>query len=156
MLEEEPLLVLMEAKSMDAHLALLLFPPRVAAALLTGAGALALGLAVIGLYGLVSHAVARRTREVGIRMALGGTSRDVILLMTSGGARLVATGAGIGMLLAALTTWPLARFLYGIGPLDVATVLAVTVLLGAVGVLASWIPARRASRVDPVEALRAD
>ena len=154
MLEVEPQLVIMQSMTMDEHLALLLFPPRMAALLLSIFGGLALVLAAVGLYGLVSYAVARRTREVGIRLALGASTRDVLRLMTGSGLRLVFMGGAIGLILAAGGTSLVARFLYGIDALDfVAFAGAPAVLLG-VGLLATWIPARRAARLDPQTALR--
>jgi predicted lysophospholipase L1 biosynthesis ABC-type transport system permease subunit len=153
-LEEEPRLVLMEAKTMDEHLALLLFPPRMAAALLSIAGGLALGLAAIGLYGLVSYAVARRTREVGIRMALGAERRDIVRLIVRQGAALAVAGLVAGLLFALATARFLASFLFGISPFDPLTFAAVTAALAAAALVASWVPARRATRVDPVVALR--
>jgi ABC-type antimicrobial peptide transport system permease subunit len=156
MLEVEPQLVIMQAMTMDEHLALLLFPPRMAALLLSIFGGLALVLAAIGLYGLVSYAVARRTREVGIRLALGASASDVLRLMTGAGLRLVLLGSAIGLLLAAALTSLIARFLYGVQATDLVTFAAVPALLTGVGLLASWIPARRAARIDPQTALRSD
>jgi hypothetical protein len=152
----DPQLVILEAKTMDEHLALMLYPPRMAALLLSVFGGLALLLAAIGLYGSVSYAVARRTREVGIRAALGATRRDVVLMLTAGGLRLIGIGAAIGLALAAGVTWLLSGFLFGIGATDIATFVAVPLLLATVGFLASWVPARRAASVDPMVALRTD
>jgi predicted permease len=155
-LDVDPNVVILEAKTMDQHLALLLFPPRIAALLLSVFGGLALLLAAIGLYGTVSYAVARRTREVGVRTALGASRRDIVLLLTRSGTRLIAVGTAIGLALAAAVSWLLARFLYGIRATDALTFVGVPLLLAAVGLLASWIPARRAARVDPMVALRSD
>jgi predicted permease len=155
-LDLDPNLVILEAKTMDDHLALLLFPPRMAAVLLSVFGGLALLLAAIGLYGTVSYAVSRRTREVGVRTALGASRREVVLLLTGSGMRLIAVGAIIGLLLAAGLTWLLSSFLYGIRPTDALTFLGVPLLLAAVGLLACWVPARRAARIDPMIALRAE
>ena len=113
-------------------------------------------LAAIGLYGIVSYAVARRTREVGIRMALGADHRSVVAMLTGSGVRLVAAGSAIGLPLAAAVSWSLSRFLFGIGATDVVTFVGIPALLGLVGALASWLPARRATRVDPLSALRAE
>jgi predicted permease len=149
-------LVLMDAKTMDEHLALFLFPPRIAALLLSAFGALSLLLAAVGLYGVVRYAVARRAREIGIRMALGADPRQLVRMLTGAGLRLVATGSAIGIVLAAAVTWPLSRFLFGIRAIDVATFIAIPMLLAAIGLLAAWLPARRVSRADPVAALRAE
>jgi predicted permease len=155
-LELDPDLVILEAKTMDEHLSILLYPPRMAAALLSVFGALALLLASVGLYGMVSYAVARRTREVGIRAALGASQMDLVRLMTGGGMRLIGVGIAIGLALAAAISWLLSGFLYGIGATDIVTFVAVPLVLGAVGLLASWVPARRAASVDPIAALRAE
>jgi macrolide transport system ATP-binding/permease protein len=152
-LELDPQLVLFETKTMEQHLALMLFPPRMAALLLSVFGGLALLLASVGLYGLVSYAVSRRTREIGIRMALGASSRDVIRLMAGSGMRLVLTGSAIGIVLAAAVSWLLSRFLYGISALDIATFIAIPGLLALVGFVACYVPARRASRGSPMQAL---
>ncbi len=154
--EVDPDLVLMEAKTMNEHLALMLFPPRMAAMLLSVFGGLALVLAAIGIYGVVSHAVAKRTRELGIRMSLGASARDVVRMAVGGGMRLVGVGAVVGILLAATVSWSISRFLYGIGTTDLATFAGIPVLLTLVALLAAWVPARRASAVDPVRALRAE
>ena len=152
----DPDLVLFEAKTMDQHLALMLFPPRMAAVLLSVFGGLALLLSAIGIYGSVSHTVAKRTREMGIRMSLGASARDVVAMAVAGGMRLVLVGGGVGMLLAAALTWMISGFLYGISTTDVATVLAIPALLAGVALVAAFVPARRAARVDPVRALRAE
>jgi len=152
----DPQLILLESKTMDEHLALMLYPPRMAAILLSVFGGLALLLATIGLYGTVSYAVARRTREVGVRSALGATRRDLVLLLTGGGMRLIGIGAMVGLVLAATLTWLISGFLYGIRSMDLATFAAVPAILGIVGFVASWVPARRASRIDPMIALRSD
>jgi ABC-type antimicrobial peptide transport system permease subunit len=155
-IELDPELVILEAKTMEEHLALLLFPPRMAAGMLTVFGALALLLASIGLYGMVSYAVARRTREVGIRAALGASRSDIIRLMTAGGMRLIGVGIGVGLALAAAVSWLLAGFLYGIRATDAATFIAVPAVLAIVGFVASWVPARRAATVDPIAAPRTE
>jgi predicted permease len=154
MLDVEPQLVIMQAMTMEQHLALLLFPPRMAALLLSVFGGLALLLAAIGLYGLVSYAVARRTREVGIRLALGASTGQVLRLMTGSGLRLVLFGCVIGLALAAAAASFITRFLYGLNALDTIAFASAPLLLLAVGLLASWIPARRAARIDPQSALR--
>jgi predicted lysophospholipase L1 biosynthesis ABC-type transport system permease subunit len=151
-----PQLVIMEAKTMEEHLGIMLFAPRMAALLLSGFGGLALALAAIGLYGTVSYAVARRTREVGIRSALGASRRELELLLTRGGMRLITIGSAIGLVLAAALTWSIAGFLYGIRATDAFTFVGVPLVLGLVGFLASWLPARRAARVDPMRALRTE
>ena len=151
----DPDLVLFEEpKTMQDHLGILLFPPRMAAMLLTVFGGLALLLSAVGIYGVVSYAVARRTRELGIRMSLGATGRDLVRLGVGGGMRLAGIGGGIGIALAGVATWAISGFLYGIRPTDVVTFVAIPVLLSAVALLAAWLPARRASDLDPMAALR--
>jgi len=153
--ETDPETAIFESKTMEEHLAVMLIPARLSAFLSTLFGALALALAVIGLYGVVSYAVAQRRREIGIRLALGATEGSVVRLMVEGGMKLVAVGGVIGLGLALLTTRVLQGFLFGIAPLDPVAFLAVPALLGGVALLAAYAPARRASRVDPVRALKA-
>jgi len=155
-MESAPSMVILENKTMEEHLALLLFAPRMAALLLSVFGALALVLAGVGLYGLVSYTAARRTREVGIRVSLGADPRQVVRMVMGGGMRLVLTGGIIGLALSASVTWLLSRYLYGIGTLDLVTFFGIPLLLGSVALGAAFVPARRASRVDPVEALRSE
>jgi ABC-type antimicrobial peptide transport system permease subunit len=155
--EVSPDMVLFEEiKTMNEHLALILFPARMAALLLSVFGGLALVLSAIGVYGTVSYAVAKRTRELGIRMSLGATPRDVTGMAVSGGMRLVLVGGVIGIGLAGAVTWLASGYLYGISATDVATFAAIPALLGVVALVAAWIPARRAGTVDPVRALRGE
>jgi predicted permease len=152
--EVEPRLVLLEAKTMEQHLALMLFPPRMAALLLGVVGTLALALAAVGIYGVVSFAVARRTREMGIRQSLGASPGEVRAMMVWGGMRLVGIGTGLGLMLALGAGALLSRFLLGVEPWDPVTFLTIPALLGMVALGAAWIPARRAAAVEPVRALR--
>jgi predicted permease len=117
-------------------------------------GAIALILAVVGIYGIVSFSAAQRTREIGIRMALGGSARDVVGLILQQGVRMVAAGLGIGLLAALGITRVMTRLLVGVSPSDPLTYITVALLLGAVALAACWIPARRATHVDPNIALR--
>jgi predicted permease len=117
-------------------------------------GALALALAAVGLSGLVAYAVAQRHREIGVRMALGATRRDVVALFVRQGSRLVAAGLLTGIVLAAALTRLLSRFLFGVTPMDVTALAGVSALLGAVALIATAVPARRAASTNPVEALR--
>jgi ABC-type antimicrobial peptide transport system permease subunit len=152
----DPDLVFFETKTMDEHLAIMLFPPRMAALLLGVFGGLALLLAGIGVFGVVSYSVARRTREMGIRMSLGATARDVVGMAVKAGMRLVLLGAAIGLLLAGAVTWVLKGFLLGIASTDLVTFATIPVLLTGVALVAALIPARRAGRVDPVRALASE
>jgi predicted permease len=152
----DPDVPLFEAKTMNEHLSLMLFAPRMAALLLSVFGALALALAGVGIYGVVSYAVSRRTRELGIRMSLGASARDVVTMAVGGGMRLVVIGGMLGVALAGGVTWALKGFLYGIGSTDLVTFAAIPVILSGVALLAALVPARRASTVDPVRALRSE
>jgi predicted permease len=154
--EMDPEALVIENKTMEDHLAVMLIPARISAFLSTLFGTLALILATIGLYGVVSYTVARRNREMGIRMSLGAPPRSVVALMIGGGMRLVAVGGVIGLGLAFLATRALQGFLFGVGTLDPVAFVAVPAMLGAVALVAAYIPARRASRVDPVRALKSE
>jgi predicted permease len=134
----------------------LLYQERLVAQLSGFFGLLALALASIGLYGLLSHDVSRRTREIGIRMALGAPRATVLRLVVGHGATLALIGAALGTIAGVGATRYLGSLLYGVGPADPATLAAVAVLLVAVSVAACLIPARRATRVDPLIALRYD
>jgi predicted permease len=118
------------------------------------AGGVALALAAIGLYGLISWVVARRTNEIGVRIALGAQTRQVELLVVGRAMKLAAAGLAIGLLGAAASSRVLGGLLYGVAPWDPVSYLGAVVVLGTVAVVAGWIPARRAARVDPVVALR--
>ncbi len=149
-------LIIVEAKTMERHLAIMLLPARLAAVVFGAFASLALILALIGVYGVVSYAVARRTREVGIRMSLGARPMDVVRLLMRDGFTLVGIGGVIGIAVALLTARVLQSVLYGVEPIDPVTFIAGPTLLFAVGALAAWIPARRASRIDPARVLVAD
>jgi predicted permease len=149
-------LVVFQARTMERHLGAMLLPARLGALTISAFAALALVLAVIGLYGIVSYAVARRSREVGIRMALGAEPGRVVRLLMTGGLQLVVIGGATGLLLALAGTRILRGLLFGIGALDPVTFAVVPVVLLGVALLATWLPARRATRVDPVRALRSD
>ncbi|MGD2070155.1 MAG: ABC transporter permease, partial [Gemmatimonadota bacterium] len=154
--EVDPDMVVMEAKTMNEHLAIMLFAPRMAALLLSVFGGLALTLAAIGIYGVVSYAVSRRTRELGIRMSLGASAGDVVRMAVGGGMRLVLAGGVVGVLLAGGVTWTLKSYLYGIGTTDLATFALIPMILSGVALLAAFVPARRAASVDPARTLRVE
>jgi predicted permease len=129
---------------------------RLFAALLSFFGLLALLLAALGLYGALAHSVAQRTQEIGIRMALGAQPRDVLRLVVGQGMRLVAPGMLIGLASAYGATRWILSFLYEVRALDWPTYSLIGALLLAVALLACWIPARRAAKVDPLIALRCE
>lgn len=142
--------------TMDDHLAYIYFLPRMAAVALSLVGLLALALASVGLYGMVSYTVARRTREMGVRMALGADRGSVVSLVVRSGLTVVVLGGVVGLLASAGLGSLVERFLIGVDGLDPTSVFAAPVVLMAVAALAAYLPARRASRVDPVEALRSE
>jgi ABC-type antimicrobial peptide transport system permease subunit len=131
-----------------------LFQERLIARLSSIFGGLSLVLACVGLYGLLSYEVARRRNEIGIRMALGATQRDVLWFLAAQGLVLAAVGVAIGVLAAFGLTRYVASLLYGVRSADPATFAAVALLLTVLAILACTLPARRAMRVDPVIALR--
>jgi len=120
------------------------------------AGSMALALSIIGIYGVISYAVSQRTREIGIRLALGAQKGMLRWMFVRSALLLTGGGAAIGLIVAAGLTQLMRTLLYGISPLDPVTFVAVPVVITAAAVLASYLPARRAAAVDPVEALRAE
>lgn len=118
--------------------------------------ATALLLAAVGIYGVMSYAVTRRIRELGIRAALGASSQEIVGLVLRRGMRLAAIGMAAGLVAAFALTRFMADLLYGVSPADPVTLVAVTLLLGGIALLACYIPARRATAVDPVVALRCE
>jgi predicted permease len=117
---------------------------------------LALVLGAVGLYGVLAYVVAERTREIGVRMALGAAPGMVQRMVVVQGVRVVLIGLAVGLAAAAASTRALGGLLYGVGRIDPAVFLAMSIMLVAIGMLASFLPARRASRVDPIESLRSD
>jgi predicted permease len=150
----DPHLPVFDAMTLTEHLRLPLFPARVAAAALGGFGALSLTLAAIGIFGVMSYAVSRRTREIGLRMALGAQTGGVMKLMLLQGMKLAALGAGIGLLISMALTRLMKNLLFGVSPTDPLTVGTIVLLLMSVALLACYFPARKAIRVDPMVALR--
>jgi ABC-type antimicrobial peptide transport system permease subunit len=127
---------------------------RFAMLLVTAFGAFALLLASLGMYGVISYSVMQRTQEIGIRMALGARHKNVFAMVLGQGARVAALGILIGSAVAVVVARLLARFLYGVTATDPLTFVGVSLLLLGVALLASYIPARRATKVDPMNVLR--
>jgi predicted permease len=152
----DPTLPVSEIRTMQQITAAALAQPRFTSTLFGIFGVLSLALAGIGLYGVISYAAARRTREIGIRMALGARSRAVAGTVMAEGVALALAGAGLGLLASFWATRFLAGQLYGVSPLDPLTFAAVPAVLLAVAATASYLPARRAAGVSPLVALRTD
>ncbi|HXJ93127.1 MAG TPA: ABC transporter permease [Terriglobia bacterium] len=141
-------------ETMDARIAESLGPQRFATNLLAVFAALAIGLAAVGLYGLISYSVTERTNEFGIRMALGAQPKDVLRLVLAQGSKLALVGATVGIVAGLVLTRLMSSLLYGVSAADPITFIGVTILLIAVALAACYVPARRAMRVDPMVALR--
>jgi putative ABC transport system permease protein len=144
-----------ELKTLERIAAESVSGPRFRTALVVAFACLALSLAIVGVYGVVSQAVVGRTREIGIRRAFGASDRDVLRKLIGEGMRILVAGGVFGILLSAGLSRVLAAMLFHVQPGDPATFASVPLLLGAVGMLASYLPARRALRVEPVVVLRA-
>jgi len=143
-----------DVRTMDQWIARTLSQARFSSMLMTIFAALALGLAAIGIYGVMSYAVSQRTSEIGIRLALGAERRDILRLIVANGASLAAAGLAIGVALALVLSRTITGLLYETTGTDPLTFVAVVVVLGLVALLACYLPARRASRITPTEALR--
>ncbi len=141
-------------KSMESTVSELVAPQRFTTLLLSAFAVTAAGLAAIGIYGVVSYGVAQRTREIGVRMALGATARDVKKLILLQGMTPVAIGAIMGLGASVALTKLISGLLFGVRTTDLATLIAVTLLLVIIALVANYIPARRAIRIDPLSALR--
>ena len=150
----DPQLAIAQIQSMDQIISKSTTPRRFSLFFLVGFASLALILSAIGIYGVTAYSVVRRVHEMGIRIALGAQRRDVMRLVISQGMLLLGVGMAIGTLGALAMTRTLASFLYGVRPTDPLTFVAVVVILAGVVFLACYIPARRATRVDPMIALR--
>ncbi len=147
-------LAVFEPMTMAGHLAERMNGERGLTRMLGVAGVLALGLAAFGLYGVTAYAVTRRTREIGVRVALGASRTGVVRMILGDAARLAAGGIVAGVLPGFLLTYALSGMIFGIRPTDVRALAAATVLLAVAALIASYLPARRALRVDPMVALR--
>jgi putative ABC transport system permease protein len=150
----DPHMPLSSAKTMIEKMSAPLMPARVAASVLGVFGLLALVLAAIGIYGVMSYAVSTRTQEIGVRIALGAQSNDVLRLAIGQGMLLVLIGATLGVAIALALTRLTRSMLFGLSSADPITYTGVAVLLMVVALVACYIPARRATRIDPTVALR--
>jgi ABC-type antimicrobial peptide transport system permease subunit len=150
----DPNLPLFDVKTLTEHMKLALFPAKVAATVLGVFGLVALMLAAIGVYGITSYAVAQRTHEIGVRLALGAQLSDVLKLVLGHGLKLTIIGAVLGLFGAFLATRAITSVLYGVSATDPLTFAFVSLLLVGVALIASYVPARRATKVEPLIALR--
>jgi predicted permease len=149
-------LQVLQSTTMAQHLAMSRLPSQIGAFMLSAFAAMAMALAAIGVYGLVRYTVARRSREVGIRMALGADAAGVTRLLTTQGLRLVLIGGAIGGVVSLVAARFVATLLFGVDSFDPVTLTGAPVVLGVAAWLAAYLPARRASRADPFAALRSD
>lgn len=159
LLHLDPTLPIYDARTMEEHLRMSAFgfmPLRMAAFMAGAQGLVGLMLAIMGVYGVVAFSVNQRTREIGIRLALGADRRDVLKLVVAGGLRLIMIGLGLGLLVAFGLAHVLSGLLVGLNPLDVPVFATVTLTLAGVSVLACYLPARRAMRIDPAITLKCE
>lgn len=150
----DPALVFVRSETLEDAIAFGLIPQRLIVWMGGTLGAVGLILAAIGIYGVIAHAVARRTREIGVRMALGAERNKIVMMILRQGMGLISIGSVAGLTCAAAISYVLAVFLFGLAPFHAPTFLGATSLFAGVGLLACYIPARRAARVDPLVALR--
>ena len=152
----DPQMDVWDARTMDDHLAGPLARPRLSTLLLSGFGVVALVMAATGLFGVMATAVRERTHELGIRMALGATPERLRREVLRSALSMVAIGLAAGLVAAIFGSQLLASLLFEVSPRDPATLLSVCLILLTVALIAAYLPAQRATRVDPGEALRAD
>jgi putative ABC transport system permease protein len=152
--EIDPSLPLADVRLMEDVLSRAQARPRFLTLLLTLFSVVALAIATVGIYGVVSYSVARRTKEFGLRMVLGAQTGDVLGLVMKQGAGMIAIGVACGLVLALFFTRLMASLLFGVTPTDLATFASVTAVLFGVALAACYIPARRATKVDPIQTLR--
>jgi putative ABC transport system permease protein len=151
-----PNLPIVASQTFDDYAALGLIPQRVAASVSASVGLVGLLLAAIGIYGVTAYLVTSRTREIGIRLALGAEQRAVMRMVLRQGMRLTLGGAAIGLALAAAASRFLGSLLFGVGAADPIAFLGAAALFVVVGLFACYGPARRAMRIDAIEALRTE
>jgi ABC-type antimicrobial peptide transport system permease subunit len=152
--EIDPSIALFATGSMEDQLSWTFFAPRMAAIMLSAFGMLALVLSATGIYGVMAYAVSRRTREIGIRMAIGATQAQVLASVARSAGILIGVGLMLGLAMALGAGRLLERILYGVKPTDPVTFGIVFAIMLGVGAAATFIPARRATRIDPMQALR--
>jgi len=156
MREQAPDVPLTEVRTLHDHVRYSVWTHRLFGSLMAVFAVLALIIAAVGLYGVMAYSVAQRTQEIGVRMALGAQSRDVVNLVVGQAMRLTLLGTGIGFAAAFALTRGMASQLFGVSTTDPPTYAIVGVVLALSSVLAAWVPAYRATRVDPMRALRCD
>jgi putative ABC transport system permease protein len=154
--ESDPLLPAFRILSMDASIERSYWQQALYGKMFAAFAAIALALAAVGVYGVISYAVSQRTQEIGVRVALGAQHADVLRLVLRDGVRLGSAGIGIGLVGALVVTRFLRSMLFGVSPFDPMSFVAVASTLAVIALLATYVPARRAAKVDPVEALRYD
>jgi predicted permease len=154
--EIDPTLSMFNVRTLDEQVSQSLQPQRMNVILLTTFGGLALLLASIGLYGVASYSVAQRTREIGVRMALGAQPASVLGLVLGNGLTLVGVGLGVGLAVALALAGTMQTLVVGVNPRDPVTFIATPAILGTIALVATYVPARRATRIDPLIALRTD
>jgi ABC-type antimicrobial peptide transport system permease subunit len=152
--EVDPALPIFDVMTMDERLSHSVSGPRFNLVLLGAFAALALLLAGVGVYGVIAYLVSERTREIGVRMALGASQSEVIALVLGKGMKLAGIGVVIGVIAALALTRVMTRLLFEVKPYDPLTFVGIALTLSGVAFLACWLPARRAALVDPMEALR--
>ena len=152
----DPQLPVFGIRTLEDHTSAATFAQRLGGSLLGVFGALALLLAAVGIYGVVRYSVSQRTREIGIRMALGAQRGNILRMVVMQGARLTAVGLFVGLVAGSFLTQVLVTLLLNVSAKDPVIFIAVTLLLAAVALLASYLPARRATGVNPLEALRSE
>jgi ABC-type antimicrobial peptide transport system permease subunit len=152
----DPDMPVFDVRTMEDHMGFALLPARLGGSVLGLFGLLGLVLAAVGIYGVMAYSVAQRTRELGIRIALGSDRNDVVRLVLREGMRLAGIGVAIGLLGAAGAARLVSGLLYGVSPLDPVAFSVVPLTLVAVAAAAVYLPARRASAVDPMRALKSE
>jgi predicted permease len=154
--EFDPALPVPPMLTLDEATGIVLFPQRIAAIVTGTLGLVGLLLAAVGLYGVIAFSTTRRTREIGIRLALGARGADVLRMIVGEGMRLAGIGVAVGVLLAAAATRVMASLLFDVSPLDPLTFAAMSALFVLVALAATWLPARRAARAEPMSVLRSE